>query len=129
MFLEDGDTMSITGERLRALREKKGMSQEAVADFLGISRTAYNKYESGVIKPVRKLEGLSRRFGVSADYILGQESETVLLSGETEPRMEQQIKKYIGLSRGGRDIVDITLDAVYQREQDAPSGSTEGTSE
>ena len=121
--------MSITGERLRALREKKGMSQEAVADFLGISRTAYNKYESGVIKPVRKLEGLSRLFGVSADYILGQESEPVLLFGETEPRVEQQIKKYIGLSRGGRDIVDITLDAVYQREQDAPPGSTEGASE
>ena len=119
--------MSITGDRLRALREKKGMSQEAVADFLGISRTAYNKYESGVIKPVRKLEGLSRLFGVSADYILGQESEPVLLPGETEPRVEQQIKKYICLSRGGRDIVDITLDAVYQREQDATSGSTEGT--
>ena len=121
--------MSITGERLRALRGKKGMSQEAVADFLGISRTAYNKYESGAIKPVRKLEGLSRLFGVSADYILGQENEPVPLPGEAEPRVEQQIKKYIGLSRGGRDIVDITLDAVYQREQDAPRSNTEETKE
>ena len=73
--------MSITGDRLRSLRESKGMSQEAVANFLGISRTAYNKYESGVIKPVRKLEGLSLLFGVSADYfeeIFGGDLEKIL---------------------------------------------------
>ena len=122
MFLEVGDLMSITGKRLRALRERKGMSQEAVADYLGISRTAYNKYESGVIKPVRKLERLAQLFGVSADYILGREDSTVLVSGGTEPGVEQQIKKYIGLSRGGKDIVDITLDAVYQREKDSSKG-------
>ena len=119
MFLEDGDTMSITGERLRALRERKGMSQEAVADFLGISRTAYNKYESGVIKPVRKLERLSLLFGVSADYILGRTEEPVL--PHREPEMERQIRKYMDLSRGGREIVDITLDAVYEREKEPPN--------
>lgn len=78
---------------------------------------------------MRKLEGLSRLFGVSADYILGQEKGPSLLPGETEPRVEQQIRKYIGLSRGGRDIVDITLDAVYQREQDAPRSAAEPTAE
>ena len=50
--------MSVTGDRLRALRKEKGISQEAVAEVLGITRTAYNKYESGVIKTVRKLEEL-----------------------------------------------------------------------
>ena len=118
MFLEDGDTMSITGDRLRSLRESKGMSQEAVANFLGISRTAYNKYESGVIKPVRKLEGLSLLFGVSADYILGQTDE--LVPRHREPEVERQLKKYMDLSRGGREIVDITLDAVYEREKEPP---------
>ncbi len=110
--------MSITGERLRNLRERKSMSQEAVADFLGISRTAYNKYESGVIKPVRKLEQLSLLFGVSTDYILGRTEE--LLPSQKEPEVERQIKKYIDLSRGGRKIVDITLDAVYEREKESP---------
>ncbi len=94
------------------------MSQEAVANFLGISRTAYNKYESGVIKPVRKLERLSLLFGVSADYILGQTEESAPPS--REPEVDRQIKKYMDLSRVGREIVDITLDAVYEREKEPP---------
>ena len=97
------------------------MSQEAVAEFLGISRTAYNKYESGAIKPVRKLEGLSALFGVSADYILGQEDELAGMLARADQRMERQVKKYITLSDGGRKIVDITLDAVYDKEKNPSS--------
>lgn len=113
-----GDSMSVTGDRLRALREEKGMSQEAVAEILGISRTAYNKYESGVIKPVRKLEELSALFGVSTDYILGQESEISEMLRESGQRVERQVKKYISLSESGRYMVDVMLDAVYEKEQD-----------
>ena len=93
------------------------MSQEAVAEALGISRTAYNKYENGAIKPVRKLEELSVLFGVSADYILGQEDELAGMLARADQHMEHQVKKYIRLSDGGRKIVDITLDAVYAKEK------------
>ena len=51
--------MSITGQRLRLLRAERKWSQEAVAKKLGISRTAYNKYENGAIHPVRKLKELA----------------------------------------------------------------------
>ena len=50
--------MNITAERLRELRERLGVSQENVAQALGITRTAYNKYEQGVIEPTRKLREL-----------------------------------------------------------------------
>ena len=109
--------MSVTGERLRALREEMGISQEAVAEALGISRTAYNKYESGVIKPVRKLEELSAFFDVSADYILGQENEISKGLRESGPRVELQVLKYIRLSESGKHMVDIMLDAVYEKER------------
>ena len=109
--------MSVTGDRLRALRKERGMSQEAVADALGISRTGYNKYESGDIRPVRKLEELSALFGVSTDYILGQETELSGMLQEAGERVERQVKKYIRLSDGGKDMVDIMLDAVYEKEK------------
>ncbi len=108
--------MNITAGRLRALREKSKMSQQAVADFLGITRTAYNKYESGVIKPVRKLNELASLFGVTADYILGRDEK--LDTGDTvNPRDHRQIKKYLSLSNDGKEIVDIMLDAIYAREK------------
>jgi transcriptional regulator with XRE-family HTH domain len=104
--------MNITGDRLRKLRKEKSMSQEEVANSIGISRTAYNKYESGVIKPVRKLTELSRLFGVTTDFILGQdESEAPVAPGKDE-----FYQKYMALSSMGKNIVDITLNAVYEKE-------------
>lgn len=64
--------MSITGERLRALRKERDMSQEEVAKRIGISRPAYVNYEAGKSRPVRKLSELSALFNVTTDYLLGK---------------------------------------------------------
>ena len=107
--------MNITGQRLRLLREERKWSQEAVAQKLGISRTAYNKYENGAIQPVRKIKELAVIFGVSTDYILGGTDDAV--ESGTVPKVHRQMRKYMDLSDNGREIVDITLDAVYEREE------------
>ncbi len=60
-----------TGQRLKQLREEKGLSQEEVAKLIGVGRTTYLKYESGENRPVRKLDELTRLFNVSSDYIMG----------------------------------------------------------
>lgn len=39
--------MSSIGERLRLLRESKGLSQTEVAKLLGVNRTTYVHYETG----------------------------------------------------------------------------------
>ncbi len=110
--------MNLTACRLRALREKHHFSQQKVADYLGISRTAYNKYESGAIRPTRKLERLSALFGVSADYILGRADE-IPADRAVDAYIGEQWKKYLLLSDAGREMVDVMLDAVYERERDA----------
>ena len=109
--------MDITACRLRELRKTKQMSQEDMAKYLGITRTAYNKYESGVIQPTRKLRELSALFGVSTDYLLGHEESSLETQIRTmDQRSGTQLQKYLNLSESGKDIVDITLDAVYERE-------------
>jgi len=110
--------MDITAYRLRNLREKKGLSQREVAEILGITRAAYNKYECGTSKPVRRLDSLSELFGVSADYILGKDATDFENEiNNVNPRTHAQLKKYLNLTENGKEIVDITLDAVYEREK------------
>lgn len=57
---------------LRSLRKKKAKTQKDVADFLGVDRTTYVKYEVGEHQPDRNtLIKLSEYFDVSIDFILG----------------------------------------------------------
>lgn len=63
---------TITGDRLRALRQEFGLSQEEVAKKIGISRPAYVNYEQGKSRPVRKLKELAALFDASTDYLLGR---------------------------------------------------------
>ncbi len=78
-----------TGQRLKALRESKGLSQEEVAKIIGVGRTTYLKYESGENKPTRKLQELSQLFNVDANYILCMDSNT------QDEKMPQDMKKYL----------------------------------
>ena len=110
--------MNITACRLRALRENKGLSQREVALRLGITRAAYNKYECGVSRPIRKLEELSALFGVTADYILGKDATTIEMHiSDTDKHTGAQIRKYMKLSHDSRELVDLMLDMLYEREQ------------
>ena len=63
-------------EKLQKLRKEKGMSQEALADELGVSRQAVSKWENGQVYPeTEKLIQLGRLFHVSIDYLLNEENE------------------------------------------------------
>lgn len=60
-----------SGEIIKMLRDKQGMSQEDLASRIGVSRTMIAKYESGESSPSQKVVPLARLFGVTTDYILG----------------------------------------------------------
>lgn len=65
--------MEVIANALKILRQQKGVSQAEVAKAIGITRTAYVKYETGVSKP-KKINELANYFEVSTDYLLGHEN-------------------------------------------------------
>ena len=83
--------MGIDGKRLRALREERGLYLQNVADYLGITRQAYMKYESGETKNPRQIEELARFFNVTTDYLLGNDKNNDL--PPLTPRDERDIAK------------------------------------
>ena len=88
--------MTVTGDRLRALRQNLGISQEEVAKKLGISRPAYVNYEQGKSQPVRKLKELATLFDVTTDYILGKDDEKVFEPPATlfkDPKVRRAVEK------------------------------------
>ena len=60
-------------ERIYQLRRQKGLSQEQLAEQIGVSRQAISKWEGGVSTPeLEKLQALSQFFQVSLDVLVGQ---------------------------------------------------------
>ena len=58
---------------LRVLREKEGLTQKQVANYLQLSRSTYTYYELGKRQPsLQTLSRLAELFRVSTDYLLGR---------------------------------------------------------
>lgn len=59
-------------ERLKDLRKEFNVTQNKVANYIGVARATYTNYESGKKKPpYEQLIKLSKFFNVSTDYLLG----------------------------------------------------------
>ena len=88
---------------LRYLRKKFGFTQEQVSAYLGITQSAYNKYESGVNDvPMEKLEMLATIYGVE---------EYDLLTAKEE---DLQVKMVFAF-RNSSDKVDLSKIAPFQK--------------
>lgn len=58
--------------RIRQLRKEKGMTQSALAEKTGVSRSLVAAWEGGASLPeLGNIKYMSRLFGVPADYIIG----------------------------------------------------------
>lgn len=87
-----------TKDRLRKCREDLSLTQDYVAKYLGVPRTAVVQMESGN----RKVSGdelikLSCLFGVSVDYILGtqQQSDAATMFARSFDNLPEEDKQEI----------------------------------
>ncbi|MBR4895167.1 MAG: helix-turn-helix transcriptional regulator, partial [Clostridia bacterium] len=70
--------MEHIGQKIKDLRKKADLTQDRLADYLGVSSQAVSKWEVGQASPdLALIAPLCRVFGCSADELLGigQEKE------------------------------------------------------
>lgn len=67
------DREKIFQNRLRSIRNERGVSQRQAAQEFGITKVGYQNYESGRRQPsFDMLNALADFFGVSIDYLFGR---------------------------------------------------------
>lgn len=112
-----------TGERLTELRNKLGLSQEQMADELGVKRSTYAKWEKDTNKPTRKLSDIAAYFHVTTGYILGledspyKETDHQDVSQPLTPQDKELLRKYHILTPNSRAAVDAVLDTCYNNDK------------
>lgn len=64
------------GQRLRAIRKEKGLSQDDFAALLGTSKQVLSRYEIGQRVPkITQVQQYAKALNVSADYLMGDSVE------------------------------------------------------
>ena len=61
-----------SGERLQKIRRDRGWSQERLGEVIGVSRSAVNKYEMGVVTDLKasQIELMAEALGVCTEYLV-----------------------------------------------------------
>lgn len=61
-------------ERVRYLREKKGLTQEELARLTNVSQVSIHAYEAGKVKPFRNTQiQLAKHLGVTVNELMKEE--------------------------------------------------------
>ncbi len=81
-------------KRIKDLREDHDLTQDELAEQLGVSKRTLLRYESGVSEPtISVLIKLSLLFDVSVDYIIGIKSNPEIEESTIKSEIEDIINK------------------------------------
>lgn len=88
------------GERLRTIRKEHKLTQQNIADVLGIDRTTYTVYELGTTTPSpATLVKLSQIYNVTVGYLIGVE--------ENNPELRKSNKSFSAASTLNSDPLSL----------------------
>lgn len=102
------------GARIATLRQEAGLSQQAVADELGIPQQTYANYEVARARlSAALLPEIAALFGVSVDELLGLKNG----SGKRgpAPMLQRQIERLNRLPKAKQKVVMEMLDGVLSQ--------------
>ena len=110
-----------TANRLAELRKKNGLSQEELADKLGLSRQAVSKWERAESSPdTDNLILLAKIYGVSLDDLLKSDKpvDEIIKDNKEKTETENQKKKE---EEKMKDHVSISGDGIHFTSKDGDS--------
>lgn len=108
-------------QRIKALRQEKGLTLEQVAGVVGVGKSTVRKWETGMIANMKrdKIASLAKALGTTPEYLMGWEEQK---SSPTEPELSEGEKVLLELfNRVPEDQQQLVLQmiraALGSREQ------------
>lgn len=127
------------GDRIRQARLEQDVTQQELADYIGVSKQAVYKYENNIVTniPTDKVDAIARRLKVSPAYLMGWEEpptpaapippgqESKKAPGATSGEVSDEEIKFALF--GGGPVTDAQYEEVKQfvrfiKERDANAG-------
>lgn len=119
----------MNGEKMREIRKARHMTQEEIAERIGVRSSVMSRYETGTIDPtVGQLQAIAAVLGVSVADLLDEPSRKLVLP----PDIQQVVDTMFKLNAEGRErVVQYVsdLDATGRYTKNHSSGLRQGEKE
>ena len=100
------------GEKIRTLRLQHKLTQEQLADRLGVSYQSVSRWENGITYPdVELIPAIASHFSVTTDYLLYQDEE------KKRKQLRRQINRFANMTKDDKETI-IEIIRTCRREQD-----------
>lgn len=109
-----------TSEIIKLLREKNNLTQEELAQKLGLKKAAINKYENGSVENIKKsvVQEMAKIFDVSPSYIMfgevEDENKIKLEDREQSLLDDYRLLNTDGQKEANKRVKELTLIPFYK---------------
>jgi transcriptional regulator with XRE-family HTH domain len=106
------------GERLKELREAKGLSKSALAEKIQLHYSQIGRYERNEASPSSDmLKKLANELNVTTDYIMNGTSDDMANDSIQDKTLLNQFKRISALNTENRRIVTELIDAFLFKQE------------
>ena len=102
-------------QRIKALRQEKGLTLEQVADVVGVGKSTVRKWETGMIANMRrdKIADLAKALGTTPAYLMGWDEDAENKNSPTELQLSEGEKVLLDLfNRVPEDKQQLVLQMI-----------------
>ncbi|MBQ8943711.1 MAG: helix-turn-helix transcriptional regulator [Clostridia bacterium] len=98
-------------KNLKALRKENKISQQQLADAIGVSQQSVNKYENTGVEPdIAVLIKIADYFSVSIDYLIGRVPAPDFAVSSLTKEEKSVFSRYKLLNRKEKEIVKLVIE-------------------
>ena len=107
-------------KNLKYLRTRRGISQQQLADLVGISQQSVNKYENHNIEPeIAVLKRMADYFNTSIDFIVGHTTDRRRIEYTEVYRLNAYeadiINRFRSLTSNEQQCIDLTIKTFLEK--------------
>lgn len=92
------------GDRIRQVRQEQDVTQQELADYIGVSKQAVYKYENNIVTniPTDKVDAIAKRLKVSPAYLMGWEDKPTAPAPRPIPKGFVEMPEMVNLPVVGK---------------------------
>ncbi len=100
-------------EKLTKLRKERGLTQQKMAQLIGVGIAQMRRYEKGKSSPTLEVfKNIARSLGISADELIFDEDERIEASKILDRKLLEQFELVSKLNAKDKDAVKTILESV-----------------